>query len=64
MRTFQVKYRVGLNVKESTMDVDALNSTSAKRKVERIASTGKIPITIVAVEDITGPEELKELMRF
>lgn len=63
MRTFQVTYRIvgSLVPKTYTKDVDALNSVSAKQQVKRDVTPA---IQIIRCEDISGPPELKELMRF
>jgi hypothetical protein len=62
MKTFTVTYTVGSRTRSITLE--APKEASAVRKVERIAATANELITIVKVEDVTGPSELKALLRF
>jgi hypothetical protein len=60
MKTFQITYRMDRLPKIHTTDIDA-----PSREIALKVLRANTRVTdVVKVEDISGPSELKELMRF
>jgi hypothetical protein len=60
MKTFHITYKMDGLPKTHTTDIDA---PSKEKAIKTLRANTRVT-DIVKVEDVTGPSELKELLRF